>query len=161
MSNDNQSWGFLGGSSGKASACQCSRCKRRGLNPWVGKIPWRRAWQPAQYSCLKNPMHRGGWWATVHGVAKVGHRLPTKQSPPILKTEIYSLEQKSQQTHSSILAWRIPWAEEPGGLQSRGSHRLGHHWSDLACTHARTVRPWPLAHSPFLTSQRTLYALCI
>ena len=29
-------------------------------------------------------------------------------------------------THSSSLAWRIPWTEEPGGLQSRGSHRVGH-----------------------------------
>ena len=29
-------------------------------------------------------------------------------------------------THSSILAWRIPWTEEPGGLQSMGSHRVGH-----------------------------------
>ena len=29
-------------------------------------------------------------------------------------------------TYSSILAWRIPWLEEPGGLQSMGSHRLGH-----------------------------------
>ena len=29
-------------------------------------------------------------------------------------------------THSSILAWRIPWTEEPGGLQSIGSHRVGH-----------------------------------
>ena len=29
-------------------------------------------------------------------------------------------------THSRILAWRIPWTEEPGGLQSTGSHRVGH-----------------------------------
>ena len=35
-------------------------------------------------------------------------------------------------THSSILAWRIPWTEEPGGLQSIGSHRVGHDCSDLA-----------------------------
>ena len=35
-------------------------------------------------------------------------------------------------THSSILAWRIPWTEEPGGLQSIGSQRVRHHWSDLA-----------------------------
>ena len=39
-------------------------------------------------------------------------------------------------THSSILAWRIPWTEEPGGLQSVRSQRVGHDWSDLACTHA-------------------------
>ena len=39
-------------------------------------------------------------------------------------------------THSSILAWRIPWTEEPGGLLSVGSHRIGHDRSDLACMHA-------------------------
>ena len=37
--------GFPGGIS-KDPACQCRRHKRRGFNPWVGKIPWRRAWQP-------------------------------------------------------------------------------------------------------------------
>ena len=35
-------------------------------------------------------------------------------------------------THSSILAWRIPWTEEAGGLQSVGFQRVGHDWSDLA-----------------------------
>ena len=37
------------------------------------------------------------------------------------------------ETHSSILAWRTPWTEEPSGLQSTGSQRVGHNWSDLAC----------------------------
>ena len=39
-------------------------------------------------------------------------------------------------THSSILAWRILEREEPGGLQSSGSQRVGHDRSDLACMHA-------------------------
>ena len=34
------------GASGKEPACQCRRCKRHRLNPWVRKMPWRRAWQP-------------------------------------------------------------------------------------------------------------------
>ena len=34
--------------------------------------------------------------------------------------------------HSSTLAWKIPWTEEPGGLQSMGSHRVGHDWSNVA-----------------------------
>ena len=38
--------GFPGGVSGKEPTCQCRRHKRHGFNPWVGKIPWRRAWQP-------------------------------------------------------------------------------------------------------------------
>ena len=49
-------------------------------------------------------------------------------------------------THSCILAWRIPWTEEPGGLQSMGSHRVGHDWSDWACTH--TLFPRPLFKDP-------------
>ena len=36
----------LYGASGKESASQCGKCKRRGLDPWVRKIPWRRKWQP-------------------------------------------------------------------------------------------------------------------
>ena len=43
-------------------------------------------------------------------------------------------------THSSILAWGIPWTEEPGGLQSMGSQRAGHNSRDLAHTHTR--RQW-------------------
>ena len=39
-------------------------------------------------------------------------------------------------THSSMLAWRILWTEEPGGLQSMGSHRVGHDLSDLAAAAA-------------------------
>ena len=38
--------GFPGGASGKESACQGRRHKRCGFSPWVGKIPWRRKWQP-------------------------------------------------------------------------------------------------------------------
>ena len=41
-------------------------------------------------------------------------------------------------THSSILAWRIPWMEKPGRLCSIGWQRVGHNWSNLVCTHAYT-----------------------
>ena len=37
--------------------------------------------------------------------------------------------EKGMATHSSILAWRIPWTEEPGGLQSMGSQKVGHNWT--------------------------------
>jgi len=42
------------------------------------------------------------------------------------------LRYKEMAAHSSVLAWRIPGTGEPGGLQSMGSHRVGHDWSDLA-----------------------------
>ena len=38
--------GIPGGTTGKKPTCQCRRLKRHGFNPWVGKIPWRRTWQP-------------------------------------------------------------------------------------------------------------------
>ena len=38
--------GFPGGASGEEPACQCRRHKRLGFYPWIGKIPWRRKWQP-------------------------------------------------------------------------------------------------------------------
>ena len=44
--NPDQLSGFPGGASGKESTCQCRRHKRHGFDPWVRKIPWRRAWQP-------------------------------------------------------------------------------------------------------------------
>ena len=66
-------WGFPGSSVGKESSCQCRRYKRRGFDPWVGKIPWSRKWQP----------------------------------------------------NSSILAWRIPWTEEPSQAASITSRLLG------------------------------------
>ena len=53
--------------SGKELTCQC---RRRGFNLWVGKIPWRRKWQLTPVLLLGNPMDRGAWWATVHGIKK-------------------------------------------------------------------------------------------
>ena len=46
-------------------------------------------------------------------------------------------------TCSSILAWRIPWTEEPGRLQSPGSQRVGHNWRDLACTRSSEGSSFP------------------
>ena len=46
-------------------------------------------------------------------------------------------------THSSILAWRIPWTEEPGRLQSMGSQRVRHDRSDLARVHVTTSTQTP------------------
>ena len=54
-----------------------------------------------------------------------------KNSPAMQETLVWSLGwedplEEGMETHSSILAWRIPWAEEPGGLQCIGSQRAGH-----------------------------------
>ena len=65
-----------------------------------------------------------------------------KNLPVIQQTQVLSLGRedpldKWMATHSSILAWRIPWREEPGGLQSIGSKRVGH---ELATKHTHTFR---------------------
>ena len=56
-----------------------------------------------------------------------------KSLPAMWKTQVRSLGwedlEKEMATHSSILAWKIPWMKEPGGLQSMGSQRVGHDWA--------------------------------
>ena len=58
--------------SGKESACQCRRPE---FNPWVGKIPCRRKWQPPPELLPGEPHGQRTWWATVHGVMKSWTRL--------------------------------------------------------------------------------------
>ena len=66
-------------------------------------------------------MDRATWWAAVHGVAKSW----TQLSNFTFTFHFIALE-KEMATRSSVLAWRIPGAGEPGGLPSLGSHGVGH-----------------------------------
>ena len=58
---------FPGDSVGKESACNAGD---PGSIPGLGRSPGEGNGNPLQYSCLENPMDRGAWWATVHGVTK-------------------------------------------------------------------------------------------
>ena len=62
-------------------------------------------------------------WASL--VAQMIKRLPTMQETRVRSLGREDLE-KEMATHSSIHAWKIPWTEEPGGLQTMGSQRVGH-----------------------------------
>ena len=62
--------GFLDGSEGKESAWNAGDAGDVGLIPGSGRSPGGGNGNPLQYSCLGNPMDRGTWQATVHGVAK-------------------------------------------------------------------------------------------
>ena len=77
---------------------------------------------PLQCSCLENPRDGGAWWAAVYGVAQSRTRLKWPSS----------CSSKAMAPHSSTLAWKLPWMVEPGRLQSMGSLRVGHDWSDIA-----------------------------
>ena len=68
---------------------------------------------PLQYSCLENPMDGGAWWAAVHGVAMSWTRLSD-----FTFTFHFPALEKEMATHFNILAWEIPWTEEPGRLDS-------------------------------------------
>ena len=105
---------------------------------------------------------RGAWWATVQGVTKsrtqlsnfthlmnkTAIRLLNKSSlvtqtvnslPAVWEIWVQPLGredplEKETATHSSIVAWRIPWTEEPGKLQTMVSQRVGHDCSNFACS---------------------------
>ena len=122
--------GFPGGASGKEPVCQCRRHKRHRFSPWIGKIPWSRKWQPTPVlSCLQNPMDRGAWWATVRGITKSWTQLKWLSTHKVINWfNLSVVTKKAMAPHSSTLAWKIPWTEEPGRLQSMGSLRVGHDW---------------------------------
>ena len=70
----------------------------------------------------------GSWWLRAALVDQM-----VKNPPAIWETQVRSLGwqdplEKGMATHSSILAWKIPWTEEPGGLQSMGWQRVRHEW---------------------------------
>ena len=72
--------GFLGGTSGKESTCQCRSHKRYGFDSWVGKIPWNKKWKPTLVF-LPDKFHGQrslhGQWATAHGATKSQTQLST------------------------------------------------------------------------------------
>ena len=124
-------------------------------------------------------MDSEAWRAVIHGVTKSRTRMSdwtelnmfwgasmvaymVKNMPAMQDTWVWSLDQedaleKEMGNHSRILAWRNPWTEEPGWLQSIGSQRVGHNWSDLARmhTHFYTLETYIL--KPTLSIFKPLY----
>ena len=78
-------------------------------------------------------------WASL--VAQTVKNLPAMHETWVQALDWEDPLEKGTATHCSILAWRIPWMEKPGRLQSVGSHRVGHEWSDLAVAAAAIFLP--------------------
>ena len=102
--------GFPGNSAGKESTCNAENpSSTPGLGRSTGEgivYPFQYSWVSLVAQTVKNPL---AMWETR--VQYLGWE---------------DLLEKGMATHSSILAWRIPWTEKPGGLQSLGSQRVGH-----------------------------------
>ena len=107
---------LLCGSDGKESVCNA---RDLGSIPGSGRSPGKE-WQP---TLVLSPGKSQGWRslvAAVHGVAKSQTQLSNsaQHTAPITAPE--SFLEKAMAPHSSTLGWKIPWMEEPGGLQSIG-----------------------------------------
>ena len=106
---------------------------------------------PLQCSCLENPRDGGASWAAIYGVAQSWTWLKWLSSssssltrgfpggstvkclPTMRETRVWSLGwedplEKEMAIHSSTLAWKIPWTDEDGKLQSMGLQWVGHDW---------------------------------
>ena len=110
--------------------------------PGLGRSPGGDNGNPLQYCCLNSPMDSGAWRATAHRVAKsltwlsmtslvaqMVKRLSTMQKTRVRFLGREDLLEKEMAIHSSSNAWKIPWTEEPGRLQSMGSQRVRHDWA--------------------------------
>ena len=72
-------------------------------------------------------------------VAQLVKNLPAMQEAPVRFLGWEDPLEEGMATHTSILAWRIPWTEESGGLQSIGLQRGGYDWGDLALMNTHKI----------------------
>ena len=113
---------------GKELACQCRRRKRHGFDPWVRKIPWRKAWQPTPVFLPCDPWTGSQELEASLVAQRVKICLHCRR--PGFNPWVGKIPWRREvATHCKILAWRIPWTEEPGRLQSLGLQRVGHDWA--------------------------------
>ena len=124
----------------------CLQCRRPRFSPWVGKIPWRKEQLPTteflsgkshgkrslvgyrpwgckernanwNYNAVSPHNSQNGHYQKILQTINAGEDVEQRESP-------YTIGR----IHTSILAWRIPWREEPSGLQSMGMQRARHDW---------------------------------
>ena len=113
-------WGIPGGLSGIKSICQCRRHNESWAQSLVRKIPWRRACNPLQYSCLENPMDRGTW-PTVYMVSKSQTQLKWLSSSSSTAICKQALMWKWL-CHLRLMCFRgknVPWYRDSGNYYLR------------------------------------------
>ena len=107
----------------------------------------RRQWHPTPVLLAGN----SHGWRSLVGCSPWGHEESDMTERLHFTCHFHALE-KEMATHSCDLAWRIPGTEEPGGLPSMGSLRVGHDWSDLAAAAVTlpAVKPFWISDSLFI-----------
>ena len=125
------------GSSQPRDRTQVSHIAGRFFNVWATK-------KDQEYSAYK-----GQLLVSLGFPGGAGGKEPTCQRGRCKRLVVRALGregalEEGMTTHSNILAWRIPWTEEPGGLWSIGLQRVGDNWSNLAGTSVITVAIWTI-----------------
>ena len=132
--------GFPGGSDDRQSRIRL-QCRRPGVNPWVGKILWRRAWKPTPALLLENSRGRGAWWATVSmGSQRVGHNwvISTAQQSTSINVCMYI-----------CIYFRI-WISEKHLVMSIGNEfKLWNIWKEYCFSVIQNVSVWLWYRFPF------------
>ena len=131
-------------------------CGRPRIDLLVRKIPWRGEWQstpvflPGEFHRQRTPMDYSPWGCKESDMTEQltfrGFPGSTSSKEPACQCRRHKRHgfdprvrkipwRRAWQPTPVFLPGEFPWTEEPSGLQSIGLHRVGHNWSDLACTH--------------------------
>ena len=89
---------------------------------WLGEYPFL-------WPCVRNFVFKMFQNSSLSLVAQIVKRLPAMRETQVRSQGQENPLEKKMSTHCSTLAWKIPWTEEPGGLQSMGSQRVGLDWA--------------------------------
>ena len=144
-------WGFPGSSDGKEVTCSAgdpSSIPESGRSPGeendthTSILAWRIPWTEEP-----DGLQSTGQWSTGHDWVTDTHTSgPVVKTLPVMQETQWPLGledpmEKGMATQSSILGWRIPWKEEPGGLQFMGSQRIRHDWATSTFPHSDCLGP--------------------
>ena len=114
--NGQESEQTLGVGEGQGSLVYCSLLGHRVWHNWATELNWTLSWAFQVVLVVKKPPANAGDIRDVGLIPWLGRSM-----------------EKGMAIHSSVLAWKIPGTEEPGGLQSIGLQRVRHDWSNLVC----------------------------